>query len=449
MTKQSKSHVNNFGLLRSYLAEYTPRLRDLVFDYDADFLHIRGYLISEQDGCLFAGHPRERKELSDFKKLAPAIFTIIPEVKPRCYPQFMSVWKNITQILVAGRRTENEIIKFCTTSSDVPNDISTFVLKAAVAAGFVKPVKAKKTLRFELAEIEQDHLGRDKYRFSISDELKILHDRLELLVNHMPTIGSYKETLLRSFLSKYLPDRYHPATGFMLGDYYSPKGQIDILVYDKQDSVPVFREGDLVVMSIAGVRAAIEVKSRLTSTELDSSLLLLDNNIRREVTVQPLFKGIYAFDGTLTPTTIAKHIRDYYNGYDSSPVGPISRELSHHFQVVDAIAISNRTCVICQPVLDGGAAEMIAIEGDEGDPFTAAFLTCLLGFLNIPKGQKRMMLDSFGHNRWKVTSLGMIHGDGWKQRSFSSARPKDPEGIKKYIKSVMAWREGILDWTWN
>jgi len=114
-----------------------------------------------------------------------------------------------------------------------------------------------------------------------------LHQLTQLLgTAHPPSIGMYKENLLRHFLSNSLPKRYSAATGFVLfpgiqscpiADDAWPRTvsvpthelsrQIDILVYNSADFPTLFEDEGFVVVTPQSVRAVIEVKGSLDHKE--------------------------------------------------------------------------------------------------------------------------------------------------------------------------------------
>lgn len=108
---------------------------------------------------------------------------------------------------------------------------------------------------------------------------------------HRGEDGRYVETLLRSYLQKYLPKDLEVLTGFILrpavklGDNNRSRAndidrhstQIDIIIYDT-GSYPVFqRMGDTVIVPPEGVIAAISVKKTLRDSEITSECKALMN----------------------------------------------------------------------------------------------------------------------------------------------------------------------------
>ena len=185
---------------------------------------------------------------------------------PTCFPIIQEIWAIIARVINNKRMTLAELLSI-TDSASIPQDLVSYTVRSASASGRLDCYLEKRSLMFQMSSFLSDRMNRLEYNLSLSDELNGIHRRLDMLISHMPTIGNYREIILRSFLAKYLPSRYRVATGFILGRSQSPKGQIDILIYDRLHSVPVFREGDLVVIPAGAVRAIIEVKSTLTSTE--------------------------------------------------------------------------------------------------------------------------------------------------------------------------------------
>jgi hypothetical protein len=107
-----------------------------------------------------------------------------------------------------------------------------------------------------------------EYFRDLSNELRAVQNRIRNLIGdvHWPSDGAWKESVLRTVLRRYLPPSFTVGSGFIL----TPDGvstQMDILICD--DSAPVlFREGDFVITTADCVRAAVEVKTRLSKPKL-------------------------------------------------------------------------------------------------------------------------------------------------------------------------------------
>jgi hypothetical protein len=112
----------------------------------------------------------------------------------------------------------------------------------------------------------------EAYFESVSLELQSQRDRVRQLIGtaHWPTDGQWKESVLRSVLRRMIGEGVRVGSGFAVQGTTNSK-QIDLLIY-RADSPVLFRDGDLVVVPAAGVRAVIEVKTRLTSRNLTPAL---------------------------------------------------------------------------------------------------------------------------------------------------------------------------------
>lgn len=131
-----------------------------------------------------------------------------------------------------------------------------------------------------------DSKRRDLTRYAgmIGEEFSSKIDRLSQIIGtaHEPSVGAYKERLLRSCIENYLPKRYSVGTGFITFAGESPRSatevksidilnlkkytvsrQLDIIIFDDLDYAPIFRDDTFVVVRPEAVKAVIEVKGFL------------------------------------------------------------------------------------------------------------------------------------------------------------------------------------------
>jgi hypothetical protein len=130
------------------------------------------------------------------------------------------------------------------------------------------------------------------------------------------------------------------ATGFLFGY----ERQLDILVYDRVDSAPLFREGDLVVVAGDAVRAVIEVKSKLNHTLLREALGVLhyiDDHVGER---PPIFKGIFAYSTEMTTSSILQTMTDFYDLENDDP--ETMAMLSSLTQIVSAVCVQKQSIIL-------------------------------------------------------------------------------------------------------
>ncbi len=112
-----------------------------------------------------------------------------------------------------------------------------------------------------------------KYFNMLTDEFEARLDQLSQLVDHRPAIGTYRETILRGFISETVGRRYGVGSGFLLTDNANSR-QIDILIYDRHSDAVYFDRAGIVVVSPEQVLAMIEVKSVAALGSLSKERLL-------------------------------------------------------------------------------------------------------------------------------------------------------------------------------
>lgn len=192
-------------------------------------------------------------------------------------------------------------------------------VRCSVASGRFVAARRGKKVRVLQLELSAEQQLRETHRTlagTLASELTQLSQRIRLLVQHGPTVGTYRENLLQALLRKHLPERYHVATGFI---DRCPR-QLDIVIYDRIDYAPVFREGDLVVVHPESVRAVIEVKTSLDAKGLKDSLKLLEDVGAYDDLDPPFFKGIFAFDSKMSQRNLQAVVADFYITDEHAPI---------------------------------------------------------------------------------------------------------------------------------
>lgn len=167
----------------------------------------------------------------------------------------------------------------------------------------------------------------EAYLKSITDECNALKNRVRNFIEnaHWATDGAWKESVLRSIISRTIPSNYSVASGFVVTDS-GPSTQIDILIYD--NSVPVlYKGGDLVFVPPSACAALIEVKARLNqATFLEAATKLADNSERvsRYEPHRRLFSGVFSYDFDGTGQRLLEHIDAAAQGSENRIVNHVS-----------------------------------------------------------------------------------------------------------------------------
>lgn len=142
---------------------------------------------------------------------------------------------------------------------------------------------------------------------SLAAELRSLKNRVRNYIesSHWQTDGEWKESVLRSVLSRNIPETAKIGRGFVITQEYSTT-QIDILIY-RHDSPVFFREGDLVFIPPEGVLGVLEVKTAVDATSTEEALSKLAHvrsKIESNLNEGILF-GLFAYDVDGTPNSTA------------------------------------------------------------------------------------------------------------------------------------------------
>ena len=87
-------------------------------------------------------------------------------------------------------------------------------------------------------------------------------------VDHGGTLGDETELAWLDFLARVLPNRYRVANGFVVDADGLRSDQMDVIVFDRQYSPPLFMGGNVQYVPAEAVYAVFEVKQRIDSRNL-------------------------------------------------------------------------------------------------------------------------------------------------------------------------------------
>lgn len=92
------------------------------------------------------------------------------------------------------------------------------------------------------------------------------------LFEHKGNRGEFRETVIEKFLRPYLPECYGLGSGEVFSEDGKSNRQIDVVIYDAVFSNVLFRDQPNSLFPCEAVFGNIEVKSKLTSDELETSI---------------------------------------------------------------------------------------------------------------------------------------------------------------------------------
>lgn len=182
----------------------------------------------------------------------------------------------------------------------------------------------------------------NSYYKSLSEELLSLKDRIRYIINdgHWQTDGEWKESVLRSILSRHLPSNIEVGSGFIVSPD-SHGGQTDILIYDSSTPI-IFKEGHLAFVPANGVRGIVEVKTKIHGKarlreilrKLADQAEFISNQLPSHSPAP--FIGLFAYESTnISSEDIAECL---YEASQKNGVNPSSRVVNHLSINIDQFA---------------------------------------------------------------------------------------------------------------
>ncbi|MBF7141339.1 MULTISPECIES: DUF6602 domain-containing protein [Pseudomonas] len=335
-------------------------------------------------------------------------------------------------------------------------EVLTFVLKALVASN---SFAVKSDTRMKVKEIylilgkqREESEKRRMFAASIASELDDLSARIRLIISHSGTVGTYRENLLQNVLRKNLPERYHVATGFI----YGCSRQLDVVIYDRLEYAPLFREGDLVVVPPNAVRAVIEVKTGLTANELRESLHLLSGVAVLDDSAPPIFKGVFAFESKLSEEALCQVIKEYYvaDRFSEDCTADVIMKPFAHFTcacVLEKHFVYTRYSRNSENMV---VPSMFTKKSNSGLKSQAAFfmqsLLAHLRYGGVKNNHLRHMDDMLGSDTISAYYCDLVDGEwGVYFLEANGALPEDEtvEAMEELVGKVQGWLDGApLSW---
>ena len=107
---------------------------------------------------------------------------------------------------------------------------------------------------------------------SISEELLSKYGRLDTILTHAPSKGTYHEKILRDVIRNYLPSTFSTGEGFIINKKSEVSSQLDVLIVDNFDPRSFgYKDNDFYIASDIAVTCFGEVKSYCKKNEFVTS----------------------------------------------------------------------------------------------------------------------------------------------------------------------------------
>lgn len=366
-------------------------------------------------------------------------------------------WRAIATAATAILRDEKNhqirldtLIQKLQAKKGLDQDLIEDTLRMLATMGHSKVVVLKNSVDYRLGDLMVGHYERQAYLRSFAHDLIASSQRIDALIGHSGTVGSYREDLLRNMLRKLLPKRYGVDTGFIED---SPR-QLDIIIWDAFNYPALFREGDVVVIPRAAVRGVIEVKTTLSSSTLLEAFDILHDAFQRHTSIVPVFKGVFAFGTNYkTDLSVAKRVKALYG--TKNEFGFEKYFHKSFYMGLTAICVPDENFVMQgydadtpsdrfpQPCLVGVSTE------EPGDWRTAKFLEILMEHLDQPAQAKQVAVATFRRSAFdlKYKILCKLFDDEWhvSQVVGGFASILNAAGARTYLDRLDSFFAGTVD----
>ena len=105
----------------------------------------------------------------------------------------------------------------------------------------------------------------------IGKQMRLDFEQIQSQVKHAGERGSEREASLRTFLQAYLPSKYAVTNGEIVDEFRQTSRQCDLVIYDHLNCPLLLAGKDYRVFPVEPVLATVEVKSVLSSAELQDA----------------------------------------------------------------------------------------------------------------------------------------------------------------------------------
>ncbi|HSX42720.1 MAG TPA: DUF6602 domain-containing protein [Candidatus Saccharimonadales bacterium] len=142
----------------------------------------------------------------------------------------------------------------------------------------------------------------DEFVESFAVEMLGKFARLNKLIKHSPSIGSYHEEVVKTVIQNFLSDRWTVKTGFVYKNDGEVSAQVDLMIIDENSPAAyIFKSGDFAVVTPECVVAVIEVKTKFSAENFAGAIKNIESvKVLAELPAQ--IRGLVLSYDSTTPT---------------------------------------------------------------------------------------------------------------------------------------------------
>ncbi len=161
------------------------------------------------------------------------------------------------------------------------------------------------------------------YVESIANELLAKFRRLDTVIAHAPSRGTYHEKCLRKVIRDYLPSSYEVGEGFIINQAAKTSTQMDILIVDTLDPRSFgYKEDNFFIASDLAVTCFGEVKTMPTKVQFIKSFQSLVNGLQLFNDAGRVTSFLFCYDVSVGQRTFFAWIRAALSALDASELKP-------------------------------------------------------------------------------------------------------------------------------
>jgi len=111
-----------------------------------------------------------------------------------------------------------------------------------------------------------------QYYRKIQDEVLVQKDIIKSLIKDQRVIGDYYEAIIRDVIRQNVSEAFAVGRGVILAEEGETSRECDIIIYNAIEYGPLFRSGEIIVVSPEAVRCVVEVKGTITRNSLSDAV---------------------------------------------------------------------------------------------------------------------------------------------------------------------------------